>query len=243
MTGEQRPDRACACAILTSVAARAGPSGGLHRWLAVVVAVVVLAPVLGSLPVAPAAAVARAVVGAPCDVDGDGVVEEVVSSGADGAAQDLAEDAGVLLAPARAAHRWRVQVCVEVVDDGDPATEDRRVRALGPAVEELKPEAAGWERSALEKALTSIRPQYFRPGAWTSPHVAGVQSTTLHPGTNAGRQVRYLDDWALANPGGPRPTFDLWISNEDSISAGFARELTVASERVDITINGQPWSP
>ncbi len=82
----------------------------------------------------------------------------------------------MVLAPARAAWRWRVPVCAEVVaDDGDPVTVDRRVRAVGSAVEELNPAAAGWERAALEEALGSLRPRYYRPTPWTSPHVDGVQ--------------------------------------------------------------------
>ncbi len=91
----------------------------------------------------------------------------MVSSGADRAARGLAEDAGVVLAPARAAWRWRVPVCVEVADDGDPLTVDRRVRVVGPAVEELNPAAAAWERAALEEALGSLRPRYFRPAPFT----------------------------------------------------------------------------
>ncbi len=46
---------------------------------------------------------------------------------------------------------------------------------VGPVVEELRPEAAGWERAALGEVLEGLRPQFVRPGAWTSPHVDGVQ--------------------------------------------------------------------
>ncbi len=115
----------------------------------------------------------------PMDGVAGGVVEEVLSGGADGAARDLAMRARVVLVPARAAHRWRVPVCVEVVDDGDPATDDRRLRAVGGAVEELRPEAAGWERSALDRSLSELRGEYFRPGARTSPRVDGVQVVGL----------------------------------------------------------------
>ncbi len=152
-----------------------------RRWVAVVVAVVVLVPLLVVVPAG--AGVGRVVVGSACDGSGDGVasgvVEEVVSSGADRAARGLAEDAGVVLAPARAAWRWRVPVCVEVADDGDPVTVDRRVRAVGPPVEELNPAAAAWERAALGKALGSLRPRYYRPAPWTSPRVDGVQVVGL----------------------------------------------------------------
>lgn len=154
----------------------------MRRWAAVVVAVVVLVPLLGQLPVAPAAAEA-VVVGSACDASGDGtpggLVVEVVSNGADGAAQGLAEDTGVVLTPARPAWQWRVPVCVEVADDGDPATDDRRVRAVGAPVGELKPDAVAWQAKALERALGSLRPHYYRPAPWTSPAVGGVQIVGL----------------------------------------------------------------
>lgn len=189
----------------------------MRRSLAIVVAVVVLAPMLGSLPVAPAAAVARAVVGSACDASGDGVaggvVQEVVSSGADQTARDLAERAGLVLTPARAAHQWRVPVCVEVVDDGDPVTDDRRLLAVGPAVQELKPEAAGWERAALGTALEALRPQYVRPGARTSPHVDGVQ-------------VVGLETWLAVDPD-PR----WWVPVSRSARVGEVEVSAVATPR------------
>lgn len=73
--------------------------------------------------------------------------------------------------------------------------------------------------------------------------IKNYEESKLYPGSNAGRQVQYLDDWARANPDGGRPTFDLWISDPSNISEGFARRLTDASDNVDITVNGKPWSP
>ncbi len=210
-----------------------------RRWVAVVVAVVVVVPLLVVVPVPAGAVVGRVVVGSGCDGSGDGVpggvVEEVVSSGADRAARGLAEDAGLVLAPARAAWRWRVPVCAEVVaDDGDPVTVDRRVRVVGPAVEELNPAAAAWERSALEEALESLRPRYYRPAPWTSPHVDGVQ-------------VVGLETWLAVDPKVWEPFTQTSRDGEVEVSAT-ARPRRVVWEFSDGVVEvcegpGVQWSP
>ena len=116
--------------------------------LAMAVALPGLAVVLAAAP-APAAA-------AGCDANGagnaTGPTEDVFTDGSDAAAARLRNDTGLTLAAPRAAHHWRVTVCVETVDDANPDTDDRVVRPVGAPVEQLRPEAAGWERAALAKA-------------------------------------------------------------------------------------------
>ena len=114
-----------------------------------------------------------------CDVNGDGnatgATEDVFTDGSDAAAERLRNETGLTLSSPRAAHHWRVTVCVETVDDGRPETPDRFVATVGGPVEQLRPEAAAWERAALDKAVNDLKPHLFRPGARTSPHVEGVQ--------------------------------------------------------------------
>lgn len=37
--------------------------------------------------------------------------------------------------------------------------------------------------------------------------------------------------------------FDLWIFNQDNISDAFGQLLNGASDQVDVTVNGRPWTP
>ena len=94
----------------------------------------------------------------------------------------------------------------------------------------------GGDPEFIPDAVLSDNPPRFT-------EIKNYESTTLYRGSNAARQVEYLDTWARAHPDGPRPTFDLWISNDSNISQTFADLLTDASEQVDITVNGQPWLP
>ncbi len=146
------------------------------RLLRLVVALLVLAPVVAGVPVARPAAAAEP---AACDANGDGVssgvVGEVFSNGSDEAARRLEADTGRVLDSAPRAHRYRVAVCVEQVDDGNPATDDRRVSVTKEPVLELRPEAAAEERSALSSAVDDLKPLLYRPGPRTSPSVLGVQ--------------------------------------------------------------------
>lgn len=140
---------------------------GVVAWSMAVVSVAVLAAT-------PAA-------GAPagCDANGDGAANgslgPVFTSGSDAAAAQLQAETGLTLPRPEPARRWRVTVCVEVVDDGNPTTIDRFVTVVGAPTTELRPEAPQWERNALDKAVSDLTPLLFRPGARTSPNVAAAQ--------------------------------------------------------------------
>ena len=116
---------------------------------------------------------------AGCDANRDGtsagVTETVFTAGNDAGAARLATDIGLTLPAPRPAHHWRVTVCVEVVDDANPATVDRFVVQVGAPVQELRPEASLWEQGSRDKAIRDLTPLMYRPGARTSPPVNGVQ--------------------------------------------------------------------
>lgn len=162
----------------------------LRRLCAGVLAAAVALPGLAVvLAAGPAAA-------AGCDANGDGdatgATEDIVTTGDDAAGARLDADTGLALSAPRPAYQWRVTVCVEVLDDGDPATPERFVAPVGAPVEELRPEAPAWEGDALDGAIGELIPQLVRPGARTSPHVAGVQ-------------VIGVEMWLAIDPGAWRP--------------------------------------
>ena len=177
----------------------------LRRLAVAVLASVLVVSVLAAAPGAAAPG--------GCDADGDGnaggVVAEVFSDGDDQAADDLAADTGVVLGPAEAAQRWRVAVCVEPVgSDGAPARS-----VLGAPEQEPEPEAALWEAEALAGVLDELAPQYWRPGARTSPHVDGVQFVGL-------------EMWLAVDP-------DIWVPISTTTTVG---EVSVSATAVPATM-------
>ncbi len=108
------------------------------------------------------------------------------------------------------------------------------MRVVGPAVEELNPAAAAWERSALEEALESLRPRHYRPAPWTSPHVDGVQ-------------VVGLETWLAVDPGTWKPFSVTSRAGEVEVSAT-ATPRRVVWEFSDGVVEvcegpGVQWSP
>ncbi len=65
--------------------------------------------------------------------------------------------------------------------------------------------------------------------------VKRCETTPLPPNGNAGDQIRYLEQWAIDNPG-QTPRFDLYISNQDMISPSFQDLIDDAGRDVAITV-------
>jgi hypothetical protein len=67
--------------------------------------------------------------------------------------------------------------------------------------------------------------------------IKDYEHTTLNYSSNATKQVEYLIDWAKKNPDKGRPSFELYISNEDMVGRDFQRLLDRASRAgVDVKV-------
>ncbi len=97
------------------MSARPSTASSLRRAALALLAAVMALSVLVAVP-----ATAQAPGG--CDANGDGAaggsIETIFSDGDDDVAAALEADTGVVLGPAEAAQRWRVEVCVEATADG-----------------------------------------------------------------------------------------------------------------------------
>jgi len=86
----------------------------------------------------------------------------------------------------------------------------------------------------------------FKPDAVIStdpPHFVEIkdyQNTVLYPGSNAGKQLKYINQHAIDNPGNPG-TFDLHITDPSNISPGMQDLIdTARSNGVTVNINPDP---
>lgn len=87
----------------------------------------------------------------------------------------------------------------------------------------------------------------FKPDAVLStdpPHFVEIKDyhdTVLYPGSNAGKQLKYITEHAIENPTNPG-TFDLHISDPSNISPGM-RDLIRDAEAAGVTVRINPDPP